>query len=318
MGALVGAGLGLFVGRGSLPGLVLGALLGHLFQKQLEPGSGSRRSAGLAVERAAALLQMSVALARLDGAISQAEREAIRSYFRRDAGLPDVHLDAIDRMIESALRADAPGPGELLRSMPALDAADRIHVLFVLFRIALADRTLHPREEAFLRETATGMGLSSADYAGIRAHFVVDSGASPGASGDYEVLGLKPGANPAQVKASYREAVKNYHPDRFQHLGDEFTSVAEEKFKRIHEAYERINAGTFPPPVTARLSVCQHCRMFSPTNSLACPRCRSAKQETREGRTHVRCPFCTQTNAFPESALEGQVRCGNCKVLIVR
>jgi len=323
LGALVGAGVGLLVAKGWLPGLVLGAMLGHLFQRQLGPGRGLERTAGLAVERAAALLRMSVALARLDGEIGAAEREAIRSYFRRDAGLPEVHLAAIDRMIDAALSADE--RGELPASLPPLDAADRVHVLFVLFRIALADQTLHPLEETFLRQTAESLGLSPADYQGIRAHFIIEPASSPGGpggNGDYAVLGLDPGAGPEQVKARYREAVRNYHPDRFQHLGDEFTSVAEEKFKRIHEAYERINAGVRagvpPPPVALRLSVCQECRLFSPTHSLACPRCRAGKHQVQEGRARVRCPFCTQTNTFPESAFEGQVRCGNCKVLIVR
>ncbi|MFH0945047.1 MAG: TerB family tellurite resistance protein [Planctomycetota bacterium] len=318
VGALVGAGLGLFLGKGSLPGLVIGALLGHLFQKQLAPQGGGTRSRGLALERATALLRMAVAVARLDGEVAPSEREAIRSYFQRDAGLPPSSLAAIDRMIDACLQEATARPSELAGEMPALDAADRVHVLFVLFRVALADRQLQGFEESALLDAALALGLSRADFEGIRAHFVTASASGGGGGDDYTLLGLAPGADLATVKAKYREAVKNYHPDRFQHLGEEFTSVAEEKFKRIHEAYERITKGTSAQHATVRLSVCQNFRLFSPTNSYACPRCRSAKHEEREGKIHIRCPFCTQSNAFPRSATEGQVRCGNCKVLLVR
>jgi DnaJ like chaperone protein len=34
-------------------------------------------------------------------------------------------------------------------------------------------------------------------------------------------------------------AVK-YHPDKVQHLGDDFQKMAEEKFKTLNEAYQQI------------------------------------------------------------------------------
>ena len=219
VGALVGAGVGFFLGK-SLPGLVLGALLGHLFQKQLVPQKAGSRNPGLALERATALLRMAVAVARLDGEISPEEREAIRSYFRRDAGLPPSSLAAIDRMIDASLEEPTTPPSALAREMPALDAADRVHVLFVLFRIAIADRRLQGFEESALLETALDLGLSQADFQGIRAHFVAASASGGGNGDDYSLLGLAPGADLETVKAKYREAVKNYHPDRFQHLGE--------------------------------------------------------------------------------------------------
>ena len=31
-----------------------------------------------------------------------------------------------------------------------------------------------------------------------------------------------------------------YHPDKVSHLGEEFSKVAEEKFKAINDAYQKI------------------------------------------------------------------------------
>jgi len=48
----------------------------------------------------------------------------------------------------------------------------------------------------------------------------------------YEVLGLKKGASPEEIKRAYRKLAVKYHPDKNQ--GDK---QAEERFKEINEAY---------------------------------------------------------------------------------
>ena len=48
----------------------------------------------------------------------------------------------------------------------------------------------------------------------------------------YEVLGIKKGADSAEIKKAYRKLAKQYHPD-----SNEGNSYAAEKFKEINEAY---------------------------------------------------------------------------------
>jgi hypothetical protein len=55
---------------------------------------------------------------------------------------------------------------------------------------------------------------------------------SPSPAEAFEILGVGPDADQAQIKAAYREKVKEVHPDADG--GDE------EQFKRVNRAYERL------------------------------------------------------------------------------
>ncbi|MGN0660070.1 MAG: J domain-containing protein [Emergencia sp.] len=57
----------------------------------------------------------------------------------------------------------------------------------------------------------------------------------------YEVLGLKPGASEAEIKAAYKELVKKYHPDKYQN--NPLADLAEEKMQEINEAYDALMKG---------------------------------------------------------------------------
>jgi len=56
----------------------------------------------------------------------------------------------------------------------------------------------------------------------------------------YEVLGLARGASLDEVKNAYRQLANKYHPDKVNHLGDEFKQLAEKRFKEIQEAYQEL------------------------------------------------------------------------------
>lgn len=56
---------------------------------------------------------------------------------------------------------------------------------------------------------------------------------------DYaRILGLTGDRSPATVKARLAELAKQYHPDRVQHLGEEFRKMAEQKMTDINAAYQ--------------------------------------------------------------------------------
>ena len=56
----------------------------------------------------------------------------------------------------------------------------------------------------------------------------------------YEVLGVAREAALDEIEQAYRDLLKKYHPDKVEHLGDEFRAMAEERTKTINEAYSRL------------------------------------------------------------------------------
>lgn len=56
----------------------------------------------------------------------------------------------------------------------------------------------------------------------------------------YKILGVEKGAEESVVKSAYRKLVNQWHPDRHRAATSEQQKQAEDKFKEITEAYERI------------------------------------------------------------------------------
>lgn len=56
----------------------------------------------------------------------------------------------------------------------------------------------------------------------------------------YTVLGVERTASVENIKKAYRELVNQYHPDKVDHLGKEFKTLAEKRFKQIQQAYQSL------------------------------------------------------------------------------
>jgi hypothetical protein len=56
----------------------------------------------------------------------------------------------------------------------------------------------------------------------------------------YKILGLNRDANKEEIKAAFKRLAAQYHPDKVQHLGEEFRILAHNKFVKIKNAYEKL------------------------------------------------------------------------------
>lgn len=58
----------------------------------------------------------------------------------------------------------------------------------------------------------------------------------------YEVLGVDESASWSEIQSAYKNKAKQYHPDKLSHLGEEFSTLANEKFLEIQQAYAKLKS----------------------------------------------------------------------------
>lgn len=56
----------------------------------------------------------------------------------------------------------------------------------------------------------------------------------------YERLGISPGVTNDEVKKAYREQIARNHPDKVDHMSEDFQQLAAEKTRHLNEAFEEI------------------------------------------------------------------------------
>ncbi len=56
--------------------------------------------------------------------------------------------------------------------------------------------------------------------------------------GCYDILGVKAGARPEEIRLAYKRKMAEYHPDKVMGLGEKIRAAAEQEAKRINQAYD--------------------------------------------------------------------------------
>ena len=57
---------------------------------------------------------------------------------------------------------------------------------------------------------------------------------------DYKILEISSDVTNDEVKKAYRKMAKKYHPDKLQGVSDDIIKMAEQKFNRVNQSYDRI------------------------------------------------------------------------------
>jgi len=227
-GKLWGGLLGMMFG-GPL-GAIAGVYIGHRIDDSLERRSRISEVAIFQINLIAILAHV----AKIDGHVDKREIEAILSFYRA-LGFKGQLMDKIAKTLEFALTQEINLQTTCRNFKKSTKYEARLILLRVIYFVVMADEVVHPNEKAVIKEIVEYLGLAKEDYEMLRAEFFHTD------DKHYQVLGLKRGASKAEVKKAYRKQALAHHPDRVAYLGEEFVKVAEEKFKAINEAHEKIN-----------------------------------------------------------------------------
>jgi DnaJ like chaperone protein len=214
MGALFGAALGHAADEGGLNAI------GR--QLPFEPA----RLAGLFGNKdqifAVCITVLAAKLAKCDGPVSRLE------------------IDTVGRLFDQA-RGSAEGALPYAVQLGQTFADNRAvleQVLSGLYQIARADGPLNNAEADFLEQIAGGFGLEldAAQRAGRGQPF------QPPTEDPYKVLGIQRRATDEQIRARWKQLMRETHPDSLASRGASLTAIAaaSDRVARINAAYDVI------------------------------------------------------------------------------
>jgi len=178
------------------------------------------------------LLVLTAAVMRADGKVMKSELEYVKQFYIRQFGAEKTkqQMATLKNLLEETINVR--DISHQIRYQ--MQYHSRLQLLHYLFGIAGADDQISPAEIAEIQRIAGYLGLSQADYLSIKAMFVRETG------GDFKILEISQDASNEEIKKAYRKMAKKYHPDKVAHLGKDVKKQAEEKFRKVQEAYENI------------------------------------------------------------------------------
>jgi DnaJ like chaperone protein len=221
-----GLGWAFFGPIGAILGFAIGSIFDNMETTGIYTGETSRN--GFIVS----LLVLVSAVMKADGKVLKSELEYVKNYFYKNFG-PAAAREAI-LLLRDILKQAVPLRDVCLQIKENVDYHSRLQLLHFLFGIAQADGVVSAEELKVIVEIAGLLDISDADFGSIKAMFIPDTNKY------YTILEVSPDATNEEIKKAYRQMAIKYHPDKVQHLGEDIRQAAEQKFKMVNEAYDKI------------------------------------------------------------------------------
>jgi DnaJ like chaperone protein len=231
-GKWIGAGLGWVLAGGPI-GALIGLGVGWMFdsasQNDIEKGYAHKTTPG---DFMVSLLVLIAAVMKADGKVVRSELDYVKAFLIHRFG-KESSGEAL-KMLRDLLKQNIPIKDVCLQIKKHLDYSSRLELIHLLYGVANADKQVSKPEIQLIDQIAYYLGISSSEQTSIKNMFIKDTESS------YKILGIDSNASEADVKKAYRQLATKYHPDKVSYLGEDIKKSAEEKFRKINEAYEEI------------------------------------------------------------------------------
>jgi DnaJ like chaperone protein len=225
VGKFLGGSLGFVMGG------PMGALLGFIAGAVLDYTSGSNRQTAQADFRVS-LVVLVAAVMKVDGKVVKSELDYVKQFFVRQFG-KDSAKESL-KLLKDILKRDILVRDICIQISENMDYSSRLQLLHILLNISLADGAINKAEIDLIEKISGAMRISRNDFVSIRNMFIPETDSS------YKILEIERTAPDDDVKKAYRKMAMKYHPDKVSHLGDDFRKTADDKFKKVNEAYNKI------------------------------------------------------------------------------
>jgi DnaJ like chaperone protein len=231
-GKWIGGGLGWAMGGpiGGLLGFLVGSIIDNTTVRTSTYTSIDDRTTPGAFT--ASLLILIAAVMKADGKVLKSELEYVKQFFVRQFGRESAAEATM--MLRDLLKQNIPVRDVCSQISRNMDYSSRLQLLQLLFNVSIADGNVHPSEIEVINTIAGYIGISSSDLLSIKNIFIPETDSA------YKILEIDRTASNEEVKKAYRRMAMKYHPDKVNHLGEEFKKTADDKFKKVNKAYENI------------------------------------------------------------------------------
>lgn len=212
-------------------GGIIGFALGSLTEEAEKPATGSA-SKYIPNDFSAALLVLCAAVMKADNRVMRSELEFVKNFFSRQFG--ETHMRERMLLFREILKQDIEIGQVCIQIRHNVDGPSRLQLLHLLFGLATSDGIISEQELAVIGQISHLVGISPRDFESLKAMFV------PQVDSSYKILEIEKTATIDEIKKAYRKMAIRFHPDKVHHLGPEYQKDAQEKFKKINEAYDKI------------------------------------------------------------------------------
>ena len=231
-GKWLGGGLGFVMGGpiGGLLGFLVGSMVDStsVYTSTYSPGQVRTTQGDFGVS----LLVLIAAVMKADGKVVKSELDYVKQFFLRQFGRESAAEASI--MLRDLLKKDIPIRDVCQQIGRNMDYSSRLQLLHLLFNISIADGVVQPSEQDIVEKISGYLLISSTDFISIKNMFVPETDSA------LKILEIERSASDEDIKKAYRKMAMKYHPDKVSQLGEDYRKSAEEKFRKVNEAYEKI------------------------------------------------------------------------------
>lgn len=234
-----------FIFRGFWGGFI-GFILGSVLENILKSTSLRRSIENVLKNRIPTdeielyLLALSASVIRSDGEVDASELNYVRTHFNQMLGAQ--RASELFRKYNFEVKNKNWSVQEVCQRINThrVSYSTRLQIVYFLLGLAQSDGRVSTSELQQIHIIARGLHISDLDFERLKAMFFKGTTSFETGEDPYKILGVSPSSTDTEIKKAYRELAKKYHPDKLQSQSEALRKGAEEKFKKIQQAYEQI------------------------------------------------------------------------------
>jgi len=207
-----------------------------------------------------AFIKLSMKLFASDSEVTETEIQQLKKYMSKEFG--DEIGNAAEKYVKNNFQNNE-STHSICTPLSKMSYSERIGVVSQLFAMAVSEREFNDEEEMLMQKIAHYLHIGKKRYNIIKSNYQKKSSYHNEQNSNYQqgnqekrqqfleqffiptynpyiILGLENSASNEEIKKTYRELAKKYHPDVLLHKSEQIKKQSKNKFLEINEAYERI------------------------------------------------------------------------------